>query len=44
MVAVKKIDQDVCIVRIPKRCLLESNNIEIKELIKEGKLFSRSCN
>jgi hypothetical protein len=37
MVAVSNIEQDVCIVKIPKKCLLESNNTEIRELIEKSK-------
>ena len=37
MIAVNNIEQDVCIVKIPKKCLLESNNTEIRELIEKSK-------
>ena len=36
MISIKDIEQDVCIVKIPKKCLLESNNVEIRELINKS--------
>ena len=42
MKAVTNIEQDACIVKIPKKCLLESNNTEIKELIEKSNLKTNS--
>jgi hypothetical protein len=43
MIAIKDIDQDVCVVKIPKKCLLESNNTEIKDLINQCNLNLIYC-